>query len=199
MKEIFLSILRNQSTSREEYRQAVGQLGLIMAAESGQFLAKTKHPVETPAGSAEGTYLVQEPVLVPIIRSGLALLPPFVQMYPEALIGFIGIRRDEKTAAPHLYYSNIPRLHRGQLVFLLDPMIATGGSSVLAVKILKESGIEESQIVLSAILAAPEGVVHLKSCCPGVRTQIVHLDQKLDSKKWIVPGLGDFGDRYFST
>lgn len=78
-------------------------------------------------------------------------------------------------------------------------MIATGGSSVLAVKILKESGIEESQIVLSAILAAPEGVAHLKSCCPGVRTQIVHLDQKLDSKKWIVPGLGDFGDRYFST
>ena len=199
MKHVFLTILRDRSTEREHYRKAADQLASIMAAESGQFLLKLKKSVETPVGRAQGEYFSQEPALVSILRSGLVLLPAFLNLYPKASVGLIGIRRDEKTAEARLYYSNLPRLHRETPIFLLDPMIATGGSAALAVKLLKEAGAEEKQIVLFSILAAPDGLAHIERACPSIRIHAVHVDQKLDPKKWIVPGLGDFGDRYFGT
>jgi uracil phosphoribosyltransferase len=199
MKELFLTVLRDRNTSLEQYRQAANQLAQVLAAESGQFLPRTERVVKTPKGSAKGSYLSKEPALVPILRSGLILLPSFLHLYPKAPIGLIGIRRDHQTAKPHLYYDKIPELDGDIPVFLLDPMIATGGTAVLAVTLLKEAGIKETQIILISIIAAPEGLAYLKQSCPSVRTHIVHIDQALDAEKWIVPGLGDFGDRYFGT
>ncbi len=191
--------MRDQTTSVEAYRQAVNQLGQLVAIESGQFLPKLQNPVKTPMDFTEGTYLAHEPILIPVLRSGLILLPPFLHMYPKAAVGILGIQRDEITAAPHFYYSKLPDFPPNTPIFILDPMIATGGTAIEAVKILKKAGAEEKEIVLISILASQQGLNLFKKTYPSIRTQIVHIDPKLNSKKMIVPGLGDFGDRYFAT
>ncbi len=199
MKEVLLTQLRDRNTSTEAFRAAADQLALILAAESGKLLPKSERSVETPFRKATGTELAHTPVLVPILRSGLALLEAFLRIYPSSAVGFFGIRRDETTALPHLYYSNLPRITVDLPIFLLDPMLATGQSAALAVKLLKEAGAAESKITLISIIAAPEGVAHLQHHCPSLATQIVHVDEQLNKEHWIVPGLGDFGDRYFET
>lgn len=199
MKDVLLTTLRDETTSIGSFREAATQLAQILAADSSQHLPKIERTVKTPLGQTQGFFLAKEPVLVSILRSGLALLPSFMHLYPKAPAGFIGVRRDEKTAEPHLYYSNIPRLSGEDWIFLLEPMVATGQTAVLAIKQLKEAGASESKIVLFSILAAMEGLAHIRKIHPGIQTNIVHVDPQLDPKKWIVPGLGDFGDRYFGT
>lgn len=199
MKQVLLTTLRDRSTPIEKYRQTADLLAEIIAAESGQFLPKKSSPVTTPLDVAEGASLSHEPVLIPILRSGLTLLPSFLRFYPRSPVGFLGIRREEKTAAPQLYYQNIPPLSPNTPVFILEPMIATAGSAILAATILKHAGAEEKNITLVSVLAAREGVDNFIECHPKVRHHIVHIDPKLDLKKMIVPGLGDFGDRYFGT
>lgn len=199
MKQALLTILRDHSTSIEQYRAAVHQLGQILAVESGTFLQKKESSVETALGRAQGTYIAKEPVLIAILRSGLTLLPPFLEMYPKAPIGTIGVRRNEKTAKPRLYYQNLPRFPRNAPIFLLDPMLATGGSALLAVDLLKKAGAEEKRIVFIGIIASQEGLMRVQKQHPLIRTHIVQVDPTLNAKKMIVPGLGDFGDRYFGT
>ncbi len=188
MKQALLTILRDRSISTELYRQTTHRLGQILAVESTAFLSQKQPSIE-----------LEEPVLIPILRSGIALLPPFVEMYPRAPIGMIGIRRDEKTALPHFYYSNLPPISTRAPVFLLDPMVATGGSAVMAVNLLKEAGVEEKRIVFIAILASQEGKQRLQKHFPSLHLQIVQVDPTLNAQKMIVPGLGDFGDRYFTS
>lgn len=197
MKDVFLTILRDRASSVAQYRQATDQLGRIIAAESGMFLQKTSQIVQTPLGSAQGAAVAHQPLLVPILRSGLALLFPFISIYPHASVGILGIRREEKTALPHLYYSNLPPFEKKAPLFLLDPMIATGGSATLAIKILKEAGADEAHIILFGIVASQEGLDHITSRYPKVRFHLVHVDPELNAQKMIVPGLGDFGDRFF--
>ena len=199
MKEPLLTILRDRFSTLEHFRRSADQMAMLVAAESGAFIAKEARSVETPLGTAKGTSIKIEPVLVPILRAGLVLLPPFLKLYREAPIGLIGIRRNEKTAAPEFYYENLPQVHKESPVFLLDPMLATGQSASMAVKLIQEKGASPSQIVLFSILAAPEGVNFFKTHHPDVRLSIVKVDQSLNAAKWIVPGLGDFGDRYFGT
>ena len=199
MKDVFLTTLRDHTTTIGPFREAANQLASLLAAESYQFLPKVERSVTTPLGQAQGLFLPKEPVLVSILRSGLALLPAFLHLYRQAPIGTIGVRRDEKTAAPHLYYSNLPRLEENDHVFLLEPMIATGQTAALAIKLLTKGKISESKIVLFSILASVEGLTLIQNRFPNIKTNIVHIDPKLDPKKWIVPGLGDFGDRYFGT
>ncbi len=199
MKNSLLSTLRNKETSCELFRQTAHQLGSIMASESDSFLSKKKSSIETPLAKTEVENIETSPTLVPILRSGTALLPSFLFFYPKAPIGFIGIRREEKTAKPLLYYTNLPIIHKESLIFLLDPMLATGQSASLAIDLLKEQGALEKNIVLFSILAANIGFQFIQQKHPSIRTSIVHIDPDLNSDKWIVPGLGDFGDRYFKT
>lgn len=179
MKTQILNLLRDRSASIGTFRIASQSLSKLVASEiASQLQAHT-------------------PVLVPILRAGLALLPAFEHQFEEARIGFLGIRRDETTAKPHLYYQNLPHPHPNDHVLLLDPMLATGGSANLALDILKSHG--WTRITLISLIAAPEGLHAVQHRHPDTRIYTVAIDQKLDAKKYIVPGLGDYGDRYFGT
>jgi uracil phosphoribosyltransferase len=199
MKQTILSILRNRHTTMEQFRSAADQLGTILAAESAAYISKKQVTIETPLTTMSCQVVSSQVMLVVILRAGLTFLPPFLKFYPNALIGFLGERRDEKTAIPYLYYSKLPPFTKENPILLLDPMLATGGSACLAIKMLKEAGATESQITLISAVAAPEGVQRLKSENPGTHLIIAQVDDKLDEHKYIVPGLGDFGDRYFGT
>jgi len=199
MKKALITILRNRNTSAPQYRQAADQLGTVLAVECDNLFPKAKMFVDTPLARTHGVYYEHEFVLVPILRSGLVLLPPFMRFHPGASIGFIGTRRDEKTAIPELYYTKLPPINRDNPILLLDPMIATGGSAALAVKVLKEAGAVEKQITLISFIASPEGIAHFQKECPEAGLVVAEVDERLDEQKRIIPGLGDFGDRYFGT
>lgn len=199
MKKTLITKLRNRDTTTEQFRQAADQLGTVLAVESEKLLPKTSVFVDTPLARTQGECFKYKPVLVPILRSGLVLLPPFMRFFPGARVGFIGTRRDEKTAIPELYYKNLPPFNHNDPILLLDPMIATGGSAALAVKILKTAGAIEKQITLIAFIAAPEGISRFQKECPAVGLIVAQVDEGLDEQKRIIPGLGDFGDRYFDT
>lgn len=199
MKSTIMAILRNRNTTMEQFRFAADQLGTVLAAESAAFLPKVTVPVVTPLAKTEETVIKDQVMLVSILRSGLIFLPPFLKFYPNALIGLIGARRDEVTAIPQLYYTKLPPFTPDNPILLLDPMLATGGSSCLAIKVLIEAGATDSQITLISAIAAPEGVAMLKKEHPQVNLIIAQVDERLNEHKFIHPGLGDFGDRYFGT
>lgn len=199
MKRTLITLLRNRNASIEEYRQAADQLGTVLAVECDALFPKATIFVDTPLARTHGVCFKHESVLVPILRSGLVLLPPFMRFHPKASIGFIGARRDEKTAIPEIYYKKLPPFTEDNPILLLDPMIATGGSASLAVKILKEEGALEKQITLISFIAAPEGIARFQKEHPEVGLVVAQVDEGLDKHKWIIPGLGDFGDRYFGT
>lgn len=199
MKKTLITTLRNRDTPREQYRQAADQLGTVLAVEADKLFSKVTVDIDTPLAKTQGECMKQEPVLIPILRSGLVLLPPFMRFYPLASIGFIGLRRNEITAVPEHYYTKLPPFRSSNPILLLDPMIATGGSSIEAVQILKAAGAQEKQITLISFLASPEGIENLKKNCPQIGIIVAQIDEGLDSKKRIIPGLGDFGDRYFGT
>lgn len=199
MKRTLITLLRNRNTTKEQFRQAADQLGTVLAVECDDLFPKATVFVDTPLARTHGVRFKHESVLVPILRSGLVLLPPFMRFHPEASVGFIGTRRDEKTAIPELYYIKLPAFTQDNPILLLDPMIATGGSAALAVKVLKDAGAIEKQITLIAFIASPEGIARFQKECPEVGLVVAQVDERLDDKKRIIPGLGDFGDRYFGT
>lgn len=141
----------------------------------------------------------KEVVLIPILRAGLAMLPPFMSHFPTAPVGFLGMFREEKTLKPKLYYKKFPPFHQNQKILILDPMLATGGSLELAIQLLSEEGILEPQIVAICFIASKMGVQAVMKKYPRVRIECAAIDEKLDSAGFILPGLGDFGDRFFGT
>ncbi len=199
IKDSLITTLRNRETTVEQFRQAADQLGTVLAVECDKLLPKVAVSVDTPLEHTQGVCIKQEPVLVPILRSGLVLLPPFMRFHPKASVGFIGTRRNEITAIAELYYTNLPAFTHEHPILLLDPMIATGGSAAMAVKILKAAGAIGKQITLISFLAAPEGVARFQKECPDAGLIVAQVDKGLDEQKRIIPGLGDFGDRYFMT
>lgn len=199
MKKSLITILRNRNTTIEQYRQATDQLGTVLAVECDALFPKATMFVDTPLARTHGVCFKHESVLVPILRSGLVLLPPFLRFYPNAKVGFIGTRRDEKTAIPELYYSKLPPFNSDNPILLLDPMIATGGSAALAVKVLMAAGAIEKQITMIAFIASAQGLARFQKECPEVGVVVAQVDEGLDEQKRIIPGLGDFGDRYFGT
>lgn len=199
MKKALMTILRNRDSTIEQYREATELLGTVLAVESDTLFLKSTIQVDTPLTRTHGEQIKHDPVLVPILRSGLVLLPPFMRFHPRATVGFIGARRDEKTAIPELYYSKIPPFTSVNPILLLDPMIATGGSATLAVKVLKKAGAQEKQITLISFIASPEGITNFQKECPEVGLIVAQVDEGLNHNKYILPGLGDFGDRYFGT
>lgn len=178
--EKHLTILRDRNTSMAAFKKSANILAKLIAEE-------TKQEINSP-----------RIVLVPILRAGMALLPPFMDTFENARVGFIGIHRDE-SAHPHLYYEKIPPLTKEDHLIILDPMVATGGSTIVTLDKLLSLGAHSSNISIVAMIGAPEGKQAILSHIPDVHLHIAILDEKLDAKKYIVPGLGDFGDRFFGT
>src|SRR3972149_98542 len=199
MKESLLTVLRDKKSTRAQFRRAADKLAELLAADAALHVQQEGISVETPLGKAAGSRLQEQIVLLPILRAGLLMLPHFMHLFEDSKVGFFGIRRDEKTALPQLYYENLPSFSPHDRLFLLDPMIATGGSASLALAHLKAKGADMSKVHLIGILGAKEGLEKIRKEFPQITINVVAVDPALSLRKFIVPGLGDFGDRYFGT
>jgi uracil phosphoribosyltransferase len=199
MKQSLLTILRDKKSSTSAFRRAADTIARSLALEAAEYITEQTVRIATPVARTTGFRLKEQIVLIPILRSGLALLPSFLELFDEARVGFIGLKRDEKTAVAHEYYRNIPRIAKKDTVMVLDPMIATGGSAIETVRAILASGAKESQIITIFLIGAPEGLQRFKTAFPDIKIVIGTVDEKLNKNNYIVPGLGDFGDRYFGT
>lgn len=192
-----LTILRAQTTGAADFRENSVRLAALLVAEALRELSTHTVSVETPLALAVGRKLARPVCLVPVLRAGLALLEPARELLPNAAVGFIGLERDEETAVARAYYQKLPQNLSEHHVMLLDPMLATGGSMSDSVIALREAGAETITVV--CVVAAPEGIARLRATAPGIRIIAAAVDDRLDEKAYIVPGLGDYGDRYFGT
>ena len=199
MKEHFVSILRKNDTPSCEFRQAASSLAKLLLAEAANYLPLQSLQIHTPLGIAKGAHLTHRVVLIVILRAGLAMLPAAMDLFPQSPIGFLGIRRDEETSTPHLYYQNLPKISSKDWILVLDPMLATGGTASLALEKLQQTGASLPQTILISMIAAQEGVDTFKKFSPLTQLVLAAIDPELNKKKFIVPGLGDFGDRFFDT
>jgi uracil phosphoribosyltransferase len=192
-----LSILREKTTEPVKFRQLIRELALLLCYEATQDLDVHDTTVETPMGTAKGKRLVEEIGLVPILRAGLGMVDGIWELLPSAEVWHIGIYRDEKTLRPVQYYNKLPVEPRVHVCFVLDPMLATGGSAVATVDILKKWGV--NRIKFLGLIGAPEGLKVLTTAHPDVAVHLAELDERLNDIGFIVPGLGDAGDRQFGT
>lgn len=191
-----LTELRDATTEPERFRHASRRLATVIVLEATRGLGTRTDPVQTPLTTTAGVRLDRPVVAVPILRAGLGLLETVTELLPDVRVGYVGLERDEATLQPTSYYLKVPEL-RDATVLLLDPMLATGGSAAFAVGLLKEHGAGDIQLV--CVVAAPEGVRRLAQEHPDVRVVTAALDEGLNDLGYIVPGLGDFGDRLFGT
>lgn len=199
MKNILITKLRDAKTSRAEFRSTAYQLSLILAGEVSTHLKTKTEPVKTPITTTTGIYLNDKIIFIPILRSGLVMLDPFLTFFPDAGVGFVGMRRDEVTAIPKQYYQNLPKIAEHDQVIILDPMIATGGTAIATLDILTKQGIAGNRIIFVGIICSPEGLAAVRAAHPDVTFIVAVTDNGLTPHFFITPGLGDFGDRYFGT
>ena len=192
-----LTILRDRRTPHGRFRETIGDAAAILAYEAMRDLPLVEKPIETPLEETAGYVLQDDVVVVPVLRAGLGMVDGFVRFIPEARVGHLGMYRDEKTHEPVDYYSNIPDSVETGIVFVVDPMLATGGSADGAITHLKKRGATRLRFV--CLVAAPEGVRHLEKRHPDVDIVTATLDRELDANAYIRPGLGDAGDRIFGT
>ena len=192
-----LARLRHNNTPPHKFRMLLEDISLLLFYEAGRLLPLKPMPIRTPLEETEGFRLSKEIVLVPILRAGMGMVNGIVKLFPAVQVGMVGMYRDEETLQPVDYYLRLPdNLHRKE-VFLLDPMLATGGSARNAVDILKKNGARH--IYMISIIAAPEGVQLMLDYHPTIPIFTAALDRQLNDKGFILPGLGDAGDRYFGT
>lgn len=192
-----LTVIRRKETTTEEFRRHAGIVSKILLVEVMNGLATEKVHIETPLAPMMGKKLKDEVVVVPVLRAGLAMLFAIQDFLPSVSVGFIGLERDEKTAQAREYYRKLPKLYATHRVLVIDPMLATGGSFDDTVTLLKEKGAK--QIIIVCIVSAPEGIERMQKNHSDVKIFTAAIDDHLDDRKFIVPGLGDFGDRYFGT
>jgi uracil phosphoribosyltransferase len=192
-----LARLRDRATPCDEFRRLARRVSLLLAVEATRDLATAEATVDTPLEAAAVQRLAPRVVAVPVLRAGLGMLDAFLELVPSAQVGYFGLERNEETAVARRYYEKVPRDLGGAVVFLLDPMLATGGSAVMAVEGLH--GLGARQVRLLSIVSAPEGVRHMEEHVPGAVIYTAALDRELNAKKYILPSLGDFGDRLFGT
>ena len=192
-----LTILRDKKTPSNIFRAVLRRMASLMAYEVTRDLVVKRTSIVTPLEKTTGYKIVHEIVLVPILRAGLGLVGGFVEIIPDARVGHIGLYRDEDTLKPVDYYAKFPRNLGDALILVLDPMLATGGSATAAVSFLKKKGAKKIRFV--GLVAAPEGVRLLSSRHPDVTIYTCSLDRRLNAKGYILPGLGDAGDRIFGT
>ncbi|MBQ7330582.1 MAG: uracil phosphoribosyltransferase [Oscillospiraceae bacterium] len=193
-----LAILRNKNTSVKEFRELIQEISGLMCFEATRNLPTQEVEVETPITTAKCRMLSGKKLaIVPVLRAGLGMVDSMVDLIPSAKIGHIGLFRDEKTHKPVEYFCKLPEDIENRVVFLVDPMLATGGSAIAAIDALKKRGCKH--IVMMNIIGCPEGVEAVRSAHPDVELYMAALDEKLNENAYIVPGLGDAGDRIFGT
>lgn len=191
-----LTHLRDRTTKPATFRTLAHQLGLLLALEATRDLPTRSHAVNTPLEPYTGRILAEGLIVVPILRAGVGMVQPYLDLFPEVSIGYVGLERDHQTAEPRAYYQKLPPL-AGKRVLCVDPMLATGGSAVMALDLLRRHGATELSLVV--IVASPAGVATVEKAHPEVPIFTAALDRELNEKKYILPGLGDFGDRLYGT
>ncbi len=196
--EYKLTILRNRKTPNPLFRQTMNEISYLIAAEVLKHLKYKQTSIQTPLTKTKGRVLSKSVVIVPILRAGLGLVEGFVKLLPDAEKGHIGLYRDEQTYKPVEYLCKLPKI-KNKIFIVLDPMLATGNSSIEAINLIKKSGVSPKNIKLISLLAAPEGIKNFKKSHKGLHLFTCSVDKKLNKKKFIVPGLGDAGDRYMGT
>lgn len=192
-----ITLLRDKRTQTEIFRSAVRRLSNILAVEINKDLKLKEIKVETPLEKTKGHKLDEDIVLVPVLRAGLSMVNGFLDVIPDCNVGHIGLQRNEETLLPIEYYFKIPKLKKNSKVILLDPMLATGGSASEALKYLKTKGARK--IIFACLVASPQGIKKLNKEHSNVKIFGTALDRELDSRGYILPGLGDAGDRTFGT
>jgi uracil phosphoribosyltransferase len=189
--------LRDARTEPPAFRRAANRISVLLAAEALRALPSTPATVATPLGPAQGRIIAADVVVVPVLRAGLGMLDAVLELLPSARVGHIGLQRDEATAIASRYYSKLPPNLADSHVLMIDPMLATGGSAVAAIDLIKAAGARAISMI--CIVSAPEGVSLLEQRHPDVAVYTPVIDQELNAHKFIVPGLGDFGDRLYGT
>jgi uracil phosphoribosyltransferase len=189
--------LRDTTTHTALFRRLAHRVGVLVAAEATRDLPTRPVSVDTPLEATTGHQLATDIVVVAVLRAGLSLVDSVLELVPHARVGHVGLKRDEATAVATKYSSHLPPSLSDSLVLLVDPMLATGGSAIMAVDVLKAAG--ATRIRLLCVVAAPEGVAALSAAHPDVDVYTPALDRALNAKKYIMPGLGDFGDRLYGT
>ena len=192
-----LAGLREKSTPPDEFRRLARRVSVLLTAEATRDLSLADAEIETPLERATVRRVASRVVAVPVLRAGLGMLDAFLELVPQAQVGYFGLERNEQTAVARRYYEKVPGDLSSAVVFLLDPMLATGGSAAMAVDGL--TGLGARQVRLLSIVAAPEGVEHLSHHVPDAAIYTAAVDRELNARKYILPGLGDFGDRLFGT
>jgi uracil phosphoribosyltransferase len=195
-----MSILRQKDTGPKEFRELVEEIAMLMAYEATRSFPLETVSIDTPIESAKVRAIVGKKVaVIPILRAGLGMVSGILQLIPAAKVGHVGIYRDHTTLEPVDYYSKFPEDLADRDILLLDPMLATGGSASAAIEFLKNKGARSESIKFVCLLAAPEGVRRIEETDPAVDVYTASLDRCLNEKGYIVPGLGDAGDRMFGT
>lgn len=193
-----MTILRDKNTSVKDFREIVSEIGMLITYEATRDLPLTTKHIETPICEMEAPTLAgRKFVVVPILRAGLGLVDGVLRLVPSARVGHIGMYRDEETLEPHPYFCKMPKDVAERDVLIVDPMLATGGSASAAISFVKEYGVKN--IKLMNILAAPEGIARVRKDHPDVEIYVAAVDDQLNDHGYIVPGLGDAGDRIFGT
>jgi uracil phosphoribosyltransferase len=190
-----LAALRDERTDPAAFRAALHELTTMLVYEAARGMSVNSAPITTPVGPAAGHRIANPPLLVPVLRAGLGMSDAALALLPESSMGFVGLARDEETFEPRAYLESLPEHLAGTSVFVLDPMLATGGSLLHCVSLLAERGCTDITVI--CVLAAPEGIARLDSAGLPMRLVTAAIDERLNDRAFIVPGLGDAGDRQF--
>ncbi|MCL4139894.1 UNVERIFIED_CONTAM: hypothetical protein GTU68_000306 [Idotea baltica] len=197
LADCLLTILRRTETGPAPFRKSVGQLAQLLAYEATKDILTVDVPIETPVQATTGQELSQTIGVVPILRAGIAMVDPVLELIPNSEVWHLGFYRDEETAMPVHYYSKLPEAAPVDVALIVDPMLATGGSAIMAMEAIKKWGVKK--IKMLSILAAPEGIENVHKHFPEIDIYTCVVDDRLNENKYIVPGLGDAGDRIFNT
>ena len=192
-----LALIRNKETNTKDFRQTVSEIAMLMAYEITRDLPTKKRLVETPMAPTTAQTLAREVVIVPVLRAGLGMAEGILNLIPTGKVGHIGVYRDEETLMPNFYYAKMPEGLESATVLLVDPMLATGGSAKFAIDVLKEKGAKHISFV--GIVGVTDGITKLQTAHPDVNIFLAAVDEKLNEKGYIIPGLGDCGDRLYGT
>ena len=192
-----LAIVRNAETGHKRFRELSREITQFICYEALKNVKTKEVEVETPVATATCRMIDTDLVVVPILRAGVGMLDGILELVPTARVGFVGLYRDEETKQPVTYYERFPPQIKGGTCIIIDPMLATGGSTAAAVELLKDNGAEN--IVVICIVTCPEGIEAVETAHPDVMIYAAAIDERLNDKKYIVPGLGDAGDRLFGT
>jgi uracil phosphoribosyltransferase len=191
-----LTVMRDERSSNAEFRAALRELATLLVYEATRDLERADAPITTPVAPTTGVVIANPPLLVPVLRAGLGMAEAAFNLLPESQMGFVGLARDERTHEPHAYMASLPDSLSGRPVIVLDPMLATGGSLLHCLRLLADRGATDLTVICA--LAAPEGLQALEQSDIAMRVFTASVDERLNENAYIVPGLGDAGDRQFA-